>query len=461
MKREFNEVLARALAGASMATMLIDLDSNTYKIIHASASISSILGDEGRLDEGFKKGEEFLVAEPHRQQFREYTHLGNLRDWFKYKTSYSIEFCSCFDRWCRSRIFPIEIDSNKLLHKAIYFVNEIDDEAAFLREKLSIEETVSECSRALSSSIDVNISLNKLLSIIGKYHKSERVCIFSFDYKKKRMSNTHEWVQDGFKPKKDYLQNLPLGMADEWMEAFGQNQCKVITDIESLTHNSITYKVFVSENIRSMIAAPLSDGKKLIGYLSVSNPTVNIFKNTLLTSVASFVMNELQKKSYIDQLEHLSYYDPLTGLLNRNSYNKILQEIEKNKETNIGIIFGDLNGLKLLNDHQGHKAGDIFLRFVARKAKRFFEGLPYSNSQIFRIGGDEFVSIIHNIKEQEFDILVSEMLDYVEKKPLASIGDIWIKKCEDIESQIKMADKIMYLRKKAYYAKKGTDRRQR
>ncbi len=87
--------------------------------------------------------------------------------------------------------------------------------------------------------------------------------------------------------------------------------------------------------------------------------------------------------------------DPLTGLGNRLAFNVMVEEITRRENTNpaqgtwqIGMI--DLDGLKLVNDSQGHERGDDLLRAVG-------EGLARLGDLIraFRLGGDEFAVIAY------------------------------------------------------------------
>mgnify|MGYP000590300990 FL=1 len=82
------------------------------------------------------------------------------------------------------------------------------------------------------------------------------------------------------------------------------------------------------------------------------------------------------------ELKRMSYCDDLTGLHNRNSYISVLQKLEKNPPDSLGVVFVDLNGLKRINDQQGHDSGDKYIRDISRIFSRYFRG-----DDLFRIGG--------------------------------------------------------------------------
>lgn len=104
--------------------------------------------------------------------------------------------------------------------------------------------------------------------------------------------------------------------------------------------------------------------------------------------------NELQIRQKI--LEELSYYDQLTGLPNRRSFDKYAADNEAPKS--MGVVYCDMNGLKLRNDSLGHKAGDEMLVRFSETLKAHF-----AVDTIYRISGDEFVTLLPSISRAEFD----------------------------------------------------------
>lgn len=86
-----------------------------------------------------------------------------------------------------------------------------------------------------------------------------------------------------------------------------------------------------------------------------------------------------------EHLTYLSMHDQLTGLFNRNYFEKQLAILSTTHRP-VGIIIGDLDGLKLTNDTQGHAAGDELLKAAAIVLRKCFN----TGQVIARIGGDEF-----------------------------------------------------------------------
>ena len=92
------------------------------------------------------------------------------------------------------------------------------------------------------------------------------------------------------------------------------------------------------------------------------------------------------------ELFRLSNKDPLTNLLNRNGFLKLLnQQIQRTSTSynSLALLFIDLDGFKQVNDSLGHKVGDIVLKEVARRLCAYCE-----EDHLGRWGGDEFVATI-------------------------------------------------------------------
>ncbi len=96
-----------------------------------------------------------------------------------------------------------------------------------------------------------------------------------------------------------------------------------------------------------------------------------------------------------DELKYASYHDYLTGLFNRNYFEK-KYPLFNDVEGNVSIVLADVNGLKLINDAFGHISGDKALIEAGKLLKKVFY-----EAQVFRIGGDEFAAISVNITDEE------------------------------------------------------------
>ncbi|MBR4656839.1 MAG: diguanylate cyclase [Oscillospiraceae bacterium] len=87
------------------------------------------------------------------------------------------------------------------------------------------------------------------------------------------------------------------------------------------------------------------------------------------------------------QIEIISQTDLLTGIKNRNHFEKLKELYPELCRSSIICVYADVNGLHETNNKQGHQAGDRMLTEVAAKMRQCF-GLEHT----YRVGGDEFVA---------------------------------------------------------------------
>ncbi len=109
-----------------------------------------------------------------------------------------------------------------------------------------------------------------------------------------------------------------------------------------------------------------------------------------------------------EKLRSLSISDEMTGLYNRRGFYALAEQQKKLADrTRRGmlLVMGDLNGLKEINDHFGHEAGDIVLVEAAKVLRESFR----ESDIIARFGGDEFAVLMLEQPNVSEDLLVSRL----------------------------------------------------
>lgn len=169
-------------------------------------------------------------------------------------------------------------------------------------------------------------------------------------------------------------------------------------------------------------------------------------------------LKELNQKlsGAYSQMKEKSRMDALTKMQNRNAYESDFYKMAKSCQKSIGCVYIDVNGLKNLNDNQGHEAGDEMLKRVASSIRRHF-GEEYS----YRIGGDEFVAFVIDPQFYEIkDKTESFLAEIAAHNYYASVGwkihDLEVLSMKDL---IAGAESEMYKKKVDFYKQVGFDRR--
>lgn len=312
--------------------------------------------------------------------------------------------------------------------------------------RLSTEEALVDCIQTLSGETDVTVAVNRFLALIGRFYVADRAYIF--EYGENVIYNTFEWCAPGISQEIENLQEIPLEYIANWNDKFKHDGEFYITSLgRELVVDSNEYRILHDQGIESLSAAPLMKQEKIIGFLGVDNPTENVEDLSLLRNVCGFVLDEMERRRLIEELERASYTDLLTGVSNRNCYIKKLSQLSHHTLHTLGVIYIDINGMKKLNDNFGHEYGDRVIQDVA--------DILYARakSDAYRVGGDEFVVLCENTKQEDFQSLAESLRrDFEESRDFeVSIGCTWKDHDISVDDEIMRADDLMYAQKQGYY----------
>jgi diguanylate cyclase (GGDEF)-like protein len=219
--------------------------------------------------------------------------------------------------------------------------------------------------------------------------------------------------------------------------------------------------------IRSIVISPLNHSDTTVGVLKLVSTHTRAFTKRdvrILDMMSELIAASMYTaaKTQSNELYLQATSDALTGLANRALfYDRLRQRtsIGRRRPLPFGLLSIDMNGLKRLNDHFGHRAGDASIRETALRIRR----IPRKDDLVARLGGDEFgvilecpidrndvVSIAHRIVRE---VKMPFVFEEVEIQLSVSIGVAYFP--DDGSSPnllIDFADRAMYL------AKNGTGR---
>lgn len=163
-------------------------------------------------------------------------------------------------------------------------------------------------------------------------------------------------------------------------------------------------------------------------------------------------------------LEYLGKHDSLTRLRNRVFYVEELNRVSRKGPWPLSILAMDLNGLKRVNDAEGHAAGDSLLRRTGEVLTNATAGYPYC---VARIGGDEFVALLPGCDERVARGLrarIESMLElnnqfYSGQNLSLAIGIATCNSSAEVEDALYRADQAMFEAKELHYKTHQLDRR--
>lgn len=189
----------------------------------------------------------------------------------------------------------------------------------------------------------------------------------------------------------------------------------VVVDQSELIHGAVAECAAELSSVNSSLEQTLTAGPAhpaLEGALEQSQAVeakVQVCADDL-TQVNQALKGEIQERHLLErELEaahrdaavtrQASLHDPLTGLPNRSLFNDRLEHglaQAKRQGWTLAVMFVDLDGFKGINDSHGHGAGDQVLKTVAARLK----GLAREGDTISRYGGDEFLYLLMDLREE-------------------------------------------------------------
>lgn len=323
-----------------------------------------------------------------------------------------------------------------------------------IRQRLEIATMLNSCVGKLNSDTDIDVGINNLLATVNGYFQADRTYVFEIDPDRDVLINTFEYIcGQEVSAQMDNLQEVPVSVIKVWMQNFRQGRSYYMSDLEQ-ERGQPSYEMLQAQQVWRLLAVPLMKGGAMVGFLGVDNPRAHYDDATLLASIQFFVTNSLDRKKQKAYLEKLSYRDMLTGLYNRNRYIERLEAYKQVQDQQIGAIYIDLNGLKKVNDEQGHRAGDeLIVRAAGTIAGIFAE-------DAYRVGGDEFVVILLDVSREDFARKTEQLRRQMQENGVdASIGGVWQASTENLENLLRRADENMYREKKRYYSQADAARK--
>ena len=381
------------------------------------------------------------------------------RSAIKKELLHSYAYPEHFQIWMHMLFIPISVETDNLAY-CLYIMemNEVFNPELLANPNGNMYSNVLNTTLQLSNTADFKQSMKNVAREIRKNCKAQFCCVLLVDEEKKDLTVLAEDrdLNSGKKEMKYYMGDNFYEIVKTWDDLIIRNgNCIIIDDEKKMEYIKekapIWYESLKASNIKSLVLFKLKSGKDPLGYMWVSDFTVEdtpSIKEAL--EITTFILgSQIANYLLLKKLTELSSIDFLTGLHNRNRLNSFMNEIIDSPNENIALIFLDINGLKKVNDIDGHLAGDSLIR---RAANTLIGVFP--ENEIFRVGGDEFVTILRGVKEQEVINYIKLLKQRAKKNDVSfAIGYAMTDKADDMERILREADANMYEDKRKFYRK--------
>ncbi len=364
-----------------------------------------------------------------------------------------------YDFWIDINMLPIVSDKEN-----VHYCSYTQTISKTVRPELMSEISPDIANIVLSTCLklrgrtDLKAALDEVIIDIRDQCNAEHCCILLTDDNNRSCTVLCEALSKGTKlvSMNCYVDDDFYDIASSWRETIAGSTCVIAKNEYEWNilkgRNPIWYDSLQLAGAESIILFPLRSGNEILGYIWAINFNMSDapkIKETLeLTTY--FIASEIANYQLIQRMETLSSIDMLTGVMNRNAMNNRIDEIcsaNNYHAEKVGIVFADLNGLKRVNDKDGHFAGDMLLKNAAIALQRNF-----SNCEIYRAGGDEFMVIAVDMDDHELESRVEQLRkEASDPENVCFAVGLCIQSTENIRLAMRIADELMYKDKARYY----------
>ena len=434
-------------------------DKRAYRIVTGNEryirSIEDPAPDMKMFRDKFVPNLEYTDYMPRDLNFEDYCY----RSAFEKKLLHSYAYSESRKVWFNMSFIPLGSDDE---FGYCAYIMEFSSEAS--TEKMSnisgdIASAVLDTCIRLRGTNDFKSTMIDIIREIGEMCASEHCCILVMKEMERDCYVLGEHLSEGtgLLPMDTYVNKDFYDIAESWIGTIAGSNCLIAKDERDMLiikeRNPAWYESLTSAGAHNIVLFPLKSGNQLIGFMWAINfdasRSIRI-KETL--EVTTFILgSELGNYMLLDRLKVLSSKDMLTGVMNRNEMNYYVEELSrggKNVNSSVGVLFIDMNGLKRINDSQGHPEGDIKLKNLAEVLRKAFD-----ENEIFRAGGDEFAVIKLDIGEEELFARMEKVKEYCKEYEGLSfaIGGCVEKECRNVRMALRIADERMYEDKRRFY----------
>lgn len=323
----------------------------------------------------------------------------------------------------------------------------------------------------LTDEEDTNERMYNLLEELANYFNADLVLVRTIEPEGSSLIRDQVYRTKGYKLSPEHKQQY----LRRW-ESYCQEYLK---ETSGSRYEQYYEHYLMNEQIEQMKAEnwmfiPIFGKEKPIAFIYIETTrTGQLWTNTQIVTrpvISRLISNTLDKLSSEMRIKFMAYYDELTKLPNRQLfYEQAEQAIQlaSRNNTNIAVLFLDVDSFKSINDTMGHEGGDILIQNIAHK----LAGSLRAKDIIARFGGDEFLILIDHFKGvEELTAIVDQTMALFNEPIILNDQEIFItasvgiamypRDGENTETLIKHADTAMYTAKekgKNQYAFCSTD----
>lgn len=155
---------------------------------------------------------------------------------------------------------------------------------------------------------DFSDTVHSSMREMCQFVNGDRVYVFNYDWKINTCSNTFEWCAEGISAEIDNLQNIPLDLLPDWVNAHQAGQAMIVSDVLALDANSGARQILEPQGILSLLTIPMMDGGECVGFVGFdfvkTKHQCTEKENDLLIVFSQMLVNLINRKKSNDLLQN-------------------------------------------------------------------------------------------------------------------------------------------------------------
>jgi diguanylate cyclase (GGDEF)-like protein/PAS domain S-box-containing protein len=455
-RRREEELRRFRLAMDNSADIMVLVDRATMRFIDVNTTACKLLGYSR--EELLEMGPHDLLPLSRTDLERSYDELianpsltSGMKTWYRCKDGSPLPFEST-RHVLRSGDTYIIAAVSRDIRERIASEAALKDSNERLREQARQQRQIAEFGQEVLASADLTDVLARAVELVSGTLNVEYCDVLEFDSDHKRLLYKaavgwpREWVG------RRAVDLVPGGNLEHSLLS---RETVVIEDLQN--EKRFAPSALIPLGIRSTMRTPILGTKGVFGVFGVHSKNVRRFTEeevSFLRNVANILAVAIERRNAEERLAYLAQFDALTGLPNRHLFHdRLLQTMAGARRSGrpMAVLYADLDRFKLVNDTQGHGAGDKLLK---KAAERLLQCVR-SGDTVGRFGGDEFAAVLSDLARPGDASLVAQKiiealaqpfdLDGYETYVSASVGiTLFPSDGEEAGTLIMNADSAMY-----------------
>ena len=299
---------------------------------------------------------------------------------------------------------------------------------------------------------DIEVGIAKCIAYIAQNLHAER--FFIFETRGSREATcSYEWKEAGRLPLKGELQSVLTQNLGALFKAFEAQKVVLAADYAAFQREHPGFSLPVA-GVQNFVAGQLLQAGRPVGFTLLTNLAAKSFEPAgyMLDTLTDFFAVMIRIRNNLRDAEEQGRRDHMTGVLNRRGFKHYIAESHFAGPQ--VFLSCDINGLKTVNDTQGHEAGDQLIQNASAILVRHGD-----RDHVFRMGGDEFLVVREGMDEGGARQIVQAIKNDARRAGFTiSIGYVvHTGPIDDLDTVMRDADRAMYADKGRTHRRRRTD----